>query len=108
MILDYKIIGKRIKEIRKENNLTQAELAEKCNLAVSYISRIESGKKKASLKSLVKLGNSMGVTVDTFLIGNQKNDFKKYLSNLLRIFEDFDNNQKQMISEIAILRKKFL
>jgi transcriptional regulator with XRE-family HTH domain len=108
MILDYQLIGKRIKEIRLENDLTQAELAEKSNLAVSYISRIESGKKNASLKSLVKLGNSLGVTVDTFLLGNQKNDLKKYLSDLIQIFEDFNNNQNQMISEIVMLREKFL
>jgi len=105
MDLNYEIIGRRIKEIRLEKSLTQEELAEMCNLTASSISYIESGKKKASLKSLVKLGNIFGVTVDTFLIGNQKND---YNSDLIRIFEDFNNNQKQMIFEIVLLMKKFI
>lgn len=106
MRLNYEIIGKKIKKIRLENDLTQAELAEKCNLAVSYISCIESGKKKASLESLVKLGKILDVTVNTFLIGNTKNDHNEYESELIQIFRAFNSNQKQMLFEIALLIKK--
>jgi len=106
MILDKKIIGKRIKKIRQENDLTQAELAEKCNLDVSYISRIESGKKSAGLISLVKLGKSLDVTVDAFLIGNFQNVPGEYESDLIHIFRNFNSNQKQMLFETALLIKK--
>jgi len=68
MDLNYEVIGKRIKELRQKKHLTQEKLAEMCNLSASYISYIESAKKKrASLESLVKLANNLGVTVDTFL-----------------------------------------
>ena len=36
--------GNKIAELRKKNGLTQAELAEKCNLNIRSIQRIESGK----------------------------------------------------------------
>ena len=38
MTIDYKIIGKRIKERRKRNDLTQEQLAERADVTVGYIS----------------------------------------------------------------------
>lgn len=85
MDLNYEIIGRRIKEIRQHKRLTQEKLAEMCNLSASYISYIESAKKKrASLESLVKIANNLGVTVDTFLNEYQKYDTNKYESALIQ------------------------
>ena len=40
--MDQEKIGKFIKEIRKKNNLTQAELAEKYNVTYQAVSKWES------------------------------------------------------------------
>ncbi|MEI8390513.1 MAG: helix-turn-helix transcriptional regulator [bacterium] len=106
MILDKKIIGKRIKKIRHENGLTQSELAEMCNLSTSYISCIETGKKRPSLKSLEKFGKSLHVKVESFWVVNLENVPRECESNLIQIFRDFNSNQKQMLFEIALLIKK--
>lgn len=37
---DYNMIGMRIKELRKERNVSQAQLAEKTGLSVSFIKEI--------------------------------------------------------------------
>ncbi|EKE02051.1 MAG: putative transcriptional regulator [uncultured bacterium] len=108
MSLNYKIIGKRIKEIRLGKSLSQEKLAEMCNLSVSYISYIESAKKKASLESLVRLGNVLGVTLDTFLNGHQKNDSVEYKSDLIRIVEDCNSYEKRVIFEVALSMKEIL
>jgi len=108
MTIDYKIVGKRIQEIRLEKCLTQEKLAEMCNLSVSYISYIESAKKKASLVSLVKLGNILEVTVDAFLNGHQENDPKEYKSDLIRIIEDCNSYEKRVIFELVTTIKKSL
>lgn len=106
MSLNYKIIGKRVKELRVRQGLSQEKLAEKCNLAVSHISRIESGKKHPSLECLVKLGNVLGVTANTFLYRNQKNDFTGYKSELLEIINDCDNYEKNVLLDIIKAAKK--
>ncbi|MDD3013663.1 MAG: helix-turn-helix transcriptional regulator [Candidatus Gastranaerophilales bacterium] len=109
MDLNYEIIGKKIKEIRQQKHLTQEKLAEMCNLSASYISYIESAKKKkASLESLVKLANNLGVTVDTFLNEYQKNDTNEYESALMRLFENCNSNEKRMIFKIAVSIKEIL
>lgn len=40
----YDVIRHNIKKYRKEKNITQAELAERCNLSHDYIRQIESDK----------------------------------------------------------------
>ena len=109
MELNYQLIGKRIKEIRRQKSLTQEKLAEICGLSPSYISYIESAKKKKpSLESLVKLANNLGVTVDTFLNGYQKNDANEYESALMRLIKDCNSREKQMIFKIAASMKEIL
>ncbi len=45
MNIDAKIIGKRVKEIRKIRKMSQMLLAEKCEISDAYLSYIECGKK---------------------------------------------------------------
>jgi len=108
MNLNYKIIGKRIKEIRREKCLTQEKLAEMCNKSVSYISLIESGGRNAELEVLVNIGNNLGITIDTLLRGYQKHDVITYKADLASLFEDCDCYQRQIIYETAIAVKKSL
>lgn len=55
---EYEIIEKLI-SARNEANLTQKELAKKCGLKQSNISRLESGKANPTLKFLKKLADSL-------------------------------------------------
>ena len=101
MILNYKIIGKRIQEIRLTKCLSQEKLAEMSNLSAGYISLIENNYREPSLETLVNLGNILGVTVDTFLMGYQKNDVIIHKTYLTSIIEDCSNYEKQMICDMA-------
>ena len=41
MYVDFMLIGRRVKEIRKQLRVTQAQLAEMTDLSISYISHID-------------------------------------------------------------------
>ena len=66
-MLNYERIGKRVQQLRKMKKLSQADLAELTEMSVSYISHIETAIKKASLESIVRIANALGVTVDQLL-----------------------------------------
>ncbi|MBE6638301.1 MAG: helix-turn-helix transcriptional regulator [Ruminococcaceae bacterium] len=72
MELDYKIIGDRIRECRKNKNWTQAMLAEKSGIEPSNISHIERAATKLSLATLVSIANALEVTSDELIYGNLK------------------------------------
>ena len=65
-------LGKRILEIRKENDLTQDELAEICNVTRQTISNWENGKSYPDIDTLVLLSDSFGVSLDAMLKGDRE------------------------------------
>ena len=58
-----KVLSENIKLYRKRYNWTQAELAEKINISINFLSDIETGKKWASPITLVKLANIFNIEV---------------------------------------------
>lgn len=56
-------LGARIREIRLQKNLTQAELANKCQCNRNYISMLERGERNPSYKSLIMIAEGLGVKI---------------------------------------------
>jgi transcriptional regulator with XRE-family HTH domain len=62
------ILGKRIQELRKENNLSQKELAEKIGVSDVAISRWERGTRIPNAENIVNLSNVFKISAD-YLLG---------------------------------------
>ena len=82
MILDYNLVGKRIKERRIEMYLTQESIAEHLDISISYISRIERAAAKISLETLVKIASYLDVS-PAYLIDGAVTNSKDYLKDEL-------------------------
>ena len=54
-------VGKRIQEIRIEKNISQQELASKCNFEKSNMSRLEKGNSNATLSTLEKVCHALQI-----------------------------------------------
>ena len=80
-------IGKRIREYRLKNNMRQEDLAEKMDLSVPYISRVERGTTSINLKRLSQMCALLEVSEGEILQGAE-NTSSSYLessfSNLLK------------------------
>lgn len=73
-----KEFGNRISMLRKLQNLTQDELAERIHVSKDHISRIERGIRACSLESLIDLSNELHTSTDFLLTGiGPSNDFAK-------------------------------
>lgn len=60
-----------LRALRKQNNLTIAQVAEKLNLPFETYRSYEAGKNQADYETLVKLADFFGVTVD-YLLGREE------------------------------------
>ena len=69
MYYDPKECGSRIKGLRKASGYTQEMLADKLNTGHPHISRIESGKKSASIDMLVEIAALFNVSLDYLILG---------------------------------------
>lgn len=58
------LIGKRIKEQRKKNKLTQEQLSEKLGISKNHLSAIERGVYRVQIETLVMIINSLDCTAD--------------------------------------------
>lgn len=100
--LNYKKLGLRLKNARMKQNLTQQQLAERCNLSNVYISGIECGSAKTSLETLVKLCSVLKVTPDFVLmdiIFTPKECLYKELAELIG-----DCTDKNLVTIIALAK----
>ena len=57
-------IGQRIAELRKEQSLTQTQLAERCGLQQAHIARIETGRYSVGLDTLAQIATALGMAID--------------------------------------------
>lgn len=66
------ILGERIKNLRKKNNLTQGQLAEKMNLTQASISGYETGDRQPDNEILTRIADFFDVSID-YLLGRSSN-----------------------------------
>ena len=86
MDIDYKLIGERIKEARKNKGYTQEKLAEEIDVAVGYICKLENGF-PINLKRVSQLSQILDVSMEYLLAGTSpqadnylNKDFEEILS----------------------------
>lgn len=72
-------ISKLIKEIRKQDKLTQKEFAEKYNVSFQAVSKWENGKSIPDIYLLKKICNDHKISIDSILEGRKEKRKKVYL-----------------------------
>lgn len=101
MGIDYSIVGKRLKKARLEKNLTQESLAEKLDISVAYISRVESGSSHVNLKRLNQICALLDISESYILTGAAENS-KTYLDkDFKELLEKCTPEQQKLIYNIA-------
>lgn len=64
-------IGKRIKTLRLQHNMSQEQLALEAGIDRSYVGQVERFEKNVTVVTLQKIAHSLGLTINEFL------DFEK-------------------------------
>ncbi|MFV8240976.1 helix-turn-helix domain-containing protein [Aerococcus viridans] len=59
-------LGKRIKELRKKNNISQEKLAFLAELDRTYVNSVENGKRNISIINIGKIANSLNTDLPNF------------------------------------------
>ncbi|MBL1137245.1 MAG: helix-turn-helix transcriptional regulator [Chloroflexi bacterium] len=66
--------GKRVRELRLSQGLSQEDLAALCSLDRTYISSIERGKRNVSLKNIAAIAQSLHISISYLLEGVSSDD----------------------------------
>ncbi len=106
--LDFKTIGKKIKERRLTVGLTQEMLADELDVNASHISNVECGRAHPSLTTLVKIANILECSVDYFISSEYTfpiNDIKQSCADelIMEKIKNYDSKKKDTILKMIDL-----
>lgn len=97
MSVDYRIIGQRIKQMRKTLRQTQEHLAEQLDVTVGYISQVERGVTKANLDLLCRISDLFGCDVSYFVTGISAAQDTYLLDEFTELFMHLSKDQKRFV-----------
>lgn len=88
-----KMVGKRIRDIRKQKGLTQEQLGELCGFHYSYLGAVERAEKNISLLNVQKIADSLQVPVFELFA------YEKHTTRVINVREEILNDiNMQLIS----------
>lgn len=91
-----KKLGKRIQELRKFQHITQEKLAEKINMDITSLSKIETGRNYPQPDTLEKIAMALSVDVESLFLF--KKDFTKegYLEAINKNIDLIKNSEEKL------------
>lgn len=101
MLIDYEVMGQRLRNARKEKGFSQTIASEKLDISIAYLSRIERGKAQVNLKRLVEMCSLYETSISEILTGVEKQK-KEYLNQeLYNIIMQCTPEKQRLIYKIA-------
>lgn len=99
-------IGKFIQEIRKEQSLTQRELAEKLNISDKTVSKWETGNGLPEVGLMLPLCELLNISVNELLSGerlDEKQYYKRAEENIMDLLKEKAEAKKKIIIAVLIV-----
>lgn len=94
------LLGARIKELRKNKNLSQEELAEQVGVEPQHMSRIESGRSYPSIDRLEKISTALKVPLKDFFEFMHLEDAAERLVSIDTLAKDLSEDRQRLVFRI--------
>ena len=69
MLVSYRVIGRNIREARRNKGLTQTDVAESLGISLLHYGRLERGDRRAALEQIAAIAHTLEVSVSSLLEG---------------------------------------
>lgn len=90
------LLGKRIKEIRKKNGMTQENLAELANIEIPSLSNIENGKNYPNNETLEKISKALNVRPFELFLFEYYKPQNELISEMTKFMQSNDELTRKM------------
>lgn len=100
MAIDFKLIGNRIKEKRKQIGKTQNDLAADLYVSSGYISQIERGITKVNLETLSEIADILECDIADFVSMSNIHSSDSLKDNLSNLYNKLSIEERQLLLEL--------
>lgn len=100
--VDLAEIGKRIQSRRKQQGLTQEQLADRMNVSIQMISNLERGNKAIRIDNLINLCQILDVSTDYILTGRETQDDFHALTARIEALSPANRKMIEMLIDYCI------
>lgn len=96
--------GRRIRNYRINQHMSQEALAEKCGLHPTYIGQLERGEKNATLESIGKIAEGLSIPLSRLLenMGSENSEENIPLEAYRILQERSENDQRKLIQILKL------
>ncbi|HIS74092.1 TPA: helix-turn-helix transcriptional regulator [Candidatus Galligastranaerophilus intestinavium] len=98
------LINTSIKNLRKSNNLTQEEFAEKIDISIQGLSNIERNRYQPTADTIDKICKAFKITPAELLLGQNDNEI---INNITLLLTNCPKNKLKKICEVIKILIKF-
>jgi transcriptional regulator with XRE-family HTH domain len=96
-----KLLGRRVRAIRKTAQITQEEAAERAHLNPKYLGEIERGEKRPSFEAILALGTALHVSPASFFHFDKEERNEKVLRKKIEVLlQKSDPEQLQQVHRL--------
>lgn len=94
MSLDTTACGKRVRQLRRQQNLTQLALCERLSISEPYLRKIESGERSASIDLYIEIAEFFQVSLDYLILGTNQSSgaFKSKIHTVIELLLEIDQS----------------
>lgn len=89
-------LGKRIQDLRKAQNFTQERLAEKVNIDITSLSKIETGRNYPQPETLEKIANALGIEISQLFVFSENLSKSGYIDAINRNIDFIKNDDEKL------------
>lgn len=103
-----RLVGSKIRQLRKEHQLTQTELSSRIGIQQSDLSRMEKGEYRVSLDNLFKILTEFKMSIGEFFDEIAEESISPRDLHVLRNFKDLDEESRREVEDFIAFKRKQL
>lgn len=104
-IRQVQLVGRKIRELRKEHKLTQVELSSRLGIQQSDLSRMEKGEYRVSLDTLFRILAEFKVSIGEFFEGVAKESITPRDVQLVQDFKTLPEDAQRDVEEFIAFKR---
>src|SRR5262245_48103037 len=104
-IRQVQLVGRKIRELRKERKLTQVELSARLGIQQSDLSRMEKGEYRVSLDTLFRILAEFKMSIGEFFEGVAKEAITPRDVRLVQDFNDLSDEAQREVEEFIAFKR---